>query len=91
MSTQTRSPALAPFKDGVSRFEGLDLTEAQREFTDKLSKAATLADLAKEYVLFNHSALFIYTGMGFDPLAMYAAMTKECAPALVQSECHEQY
>lgn len=72
-------------KEGLFGFNRINLSEIQKTIARKVSQTATLTDLAKDFELFNHSVLFLFTTIGFDPLSLLLSRHKEIEPALVTS------
>jgi hypothetical protein len=55
----------------------------QRAETLKISRAATLADLAQDYAIFNHGAFFVHGRLDVDPVGDYVARQPDPAPLVM--------
>jgi hypothetical protein len=67
---------MTELKQGLPKREGIYQIDVEPQDSPylaaiKISKAATLAELAKEYALFSHAALFVYGNWIRDPIQDY--------------------
>ncbi len=61
-------PVVIPRNEGISGVRRLEGDEAGGAPFQKLKQGATLADLQKEYVLFNYAPIFLYAGLSINPV-----------------------
>ena len=57
---------------GLSKPEEVENDSRIQLEVQKISKAATLNDLAKDYTFFNHGIFMVRGGLTFDPVALFA-------------------
>jgi hypothetical protein len=67
----------APAPEGYGTRMAVERLMLDRQF--RVDAAATLADLAKDYALFNHGAFFIYGKLDTDPAADYVDKQPDAA------------